>query len=103
MPRGPYPYLQPSVNTTGAQKPQGKVWKAPIPEHGLPVLIKFMARFLLKYDTPYLANLLIAGNKIVRNFTTFGGDMQGKRDMCMYRILAISMNHNFDLYYSQAK
>ena len=53
-----------------------------------------MARFLQKYATPYFAKLLIAGNKTVRGFPRYGGNLQGKRDMCMQHILEKFMNPN---------
>ena len=103
MPRVPYPYPMPSVNTTGSQTPKGGGWKAPSPEHFHPVFIKFMARFLQKYATHFFAKVLIAGNKTVRGFPKFGGNIQVKRDMCMHYILAKYMNPNFAIYHAQAQ
>ena len=39
------------------QNTQGKGWQVQNTEHRHPVLIKFMARFLQKYATPYFAKL----------------------------------------------
>ena len=68
--------------------PQGQGLQATNQEHHHPVLIKFMARFLQKYATSYFAKLLIAGNKTVRDLPKYGGNLHGKRDMCMHHILA---------------
>ena len=87
MSKGPDPYSPPTGNGIRDQRPQGKGWQAPNPEHRHPVFIKFMARFLKKYATPYFAKLLIAGNRTVRDLTKYGGNLQGKRDMCMHYIL----------------
>ena len=42
-----------------------------------------MAKLLQKYSTPYFAKVLIAGNKTVENLPKYGGNLQGKREMCM--------------------
>ena len=101
--RGPDPYSQPSGNVTGAQTPQGRGWQAPILEHCHPVFIKFMARFLQKYSTPYLEKLLISVNKTVRDLPKFGGNIQGKRYIYMHHILAKCINPNFNFYHVQEK
>ena len=50
----------------GIKNPQGKGRKAQESEHRHPGIIKFMAKFLQKYTTPYFAKVLIAGNKTVK-------------------------------------
>ena len=62
-----------------------------------------MARFLQNYATPYFEKLLITGNKIVRNLPKYGGNLNGKRDMCMHHIWGKCMNPNFLFYHAQAK
>ena len=62
-----------------------------------------MERFLQKYSTPYFTKVLIVGNKKVRDYPKFGGNMQGKRDICMQHILAKYMNPNFYFYHAQTK
>ena len=88
--------FRPLLNTSkkGVQNPQGKRWQAQNPEHRHPVLIKFMARFLQKYATPYFEKLLIAGKKTVRYLPKYGGNLHGKRNMCMLHILEKFMNPN---------
>ena len=76
------------------QNPQGKKWQAQNLEHRHPVLIKFMARFLQKYATPYFAKLLITGNKTVGDLPKYWGKLQGKRDMRMKHILEKCTNPN---------
>ena len=71
--RGLDHYAQPSVNLTRAQTPQGMVCQELFLEHSHPFFIKFMARFLQKYLTPYFAKVLIAGNKTVPDLPEFGG------------------------------
>ena len=91
IPKGPDSYPPPTVNGIRYQKPQGKGLQAKIPEHCYPVFIKFMARLLKKYATPYFEKLLVVGNKT----------LQGKRDMCIHHILKESMNPNCDFYHAQ--
>ena len=92
IPKGPDSYPPPTVNGIRNQKPQGKGLQATIPEHCYPVFIKFMARLLKKYATPYFEKLLVVGNKT----------LQGKRDMCIHHILGKFMNHNCAFYQAQA-
>ena len=73
------------------------------PEHRHPVLIKFMARFLQKYATPYFAKVLIAGNKTMRDLPKYEGNLHVKRDMCMHHILEKCMSPNCSFYNAQAK
>ena len=87
MPKVPEPYSPPTGNLIRYQKPQVKVWQAPNPEHRHPVFIEFMVRFLQKYATHYFAKVLILGNKTVRDLPKYGGNFQGKRDMCMHHTL----------------
>ena len=94
IPKGPDPYSSPTVNGIIDQKPQGKGWQAPNPEHCHSVFIKFMARFLQTYSTPYFAKVLIAGHKTVRYLPKYWGNLQGKIYMCMYYILEKCMNPN---------
>ena len=58
----------PLFNTSkkGNSKSTREKWQAQNLEHRHPVLIKFTARFLQKYATPYFAKVLIAGNKKVK-------------------------------------
>ena len=44
----------------GIKNSQGKGWRAQNPEYRHPVLVKFMAKPLQKYFTPYFAKVLIA-------------------------------------------
>ena len=55
-----------------------------------------------KYATPYFTKVLIAGNKIVRDLPKYGGNLQGKRDICMHHILAKIMNPNCNFYHAQS-
>ena len=87
MPKGLDPYSPPTENGIRYQKPQGKGWQVSNPEHCHPVSIKFKARYLQKYATPYFSKVLIVGNKTVRYFPKYGGNLQGERDMCMHHIL----------------
>ena len=91
-PTGLDPYSTQAIK--GIQNPQGKGWQAQNVEHRHSVLIKFTARFLQKYATPYFAKLLITGNKTVRDLPKYGGNLHSKRDMCMYHILEKFMNPN---------
>ena len=59
-----------------------------------PVLVKFMAKLLQKYSTPYFAKVLVAGNKIMKYLQKYGGNLHGKRDMCMHHILEIFRKPN---------
>ena len=43
----------------GMQNLQGKGWQAQKPEHRHPVVVKFMAKLLQKYCTPYFSKVLI--------------------------------------------
>ena len=51
-----YPYL--TQARKGIPNLQGKGWQKKNPEHRHPVLVKFMAKFLQKYSTPYFAGTL---------------------------------------------
>ena len=95
------PYLTQAIKRM--QNSQEKGWQAQNPEHRHPVLIKFMARFLQKYSIPYFAKLLIAGNKTVKCLPKYGGNLHGKRDMCMNHILEKYRNPNLPFYHAQAK
>ena len=97
-PTGLDPY--PTQAKKGIKNPQGKGWQAKNPEHRHPVLIKFMARFLQKYATPYFAKLLISGNKTVRDLPKYGGNLHSKRDICMHHILAKCMKPNCSFYHA---
>ena len=92
MPTGLDPYSKQARNGTKDQNPQGKGCQAQNPEHRHPVPIKFMARFLQKYATPYFVKLLITGNKTVGDLPKYGVNLHSKRDMCMYHILEKCMN-----------
>ena len=74
---------------------QGKGWQIQNPEHRHPLLVNFMANFLQKYSTPYFAKVMVAGNKTTKDFPKYGGNLHGKRDMCMHHIFAKSRNPNF--------
>ena len=87
----------------GIQNLQGKVWGTQNPEHRHPVLVKFMAKFLQKYSTPYFSKVLVAGNKTTKYLPKYGGNLYGKRDMCMHRILEKCRNPNFSFYHAQGK
>ena len=87
----------------GIKNSQGKGWQTKNPEHRHTFLVKFMAKFLHKYSTPYFAKVLIAGNKTTKFFPKYGGNLQGKRDMCMHHILEKSRNINCSFYHAQAK
>ena len=71
----------------GIQNLQGKGWQTQNTEYLHPVLVKFMAKILRKYSILYLEKVLVAGNKTMKYFPKFGGDLHGKRDMCMHHIL----------------
>ena len=90
MPKGSYPYSPPNGNGTRDKIPNSKGWQLPNPEHRHIVFIKFMAKFLQKYATPYFTKVLMAGNKTVRDFPKYGGNLQWKRDMCMHHFLGNS-------------
>ena len=92
-----------TLNSTGSQTTQGRVWQAPSPEHFHLVFIKFMAKFLQKFATPYFLKVLIVSNKTMRDLPKFWGNLQGKRDMCMHHILAKIINHNCAFYHAQEK
>ena len=62
-----------------------------------------MAKFLQKYSTPYLAKVLVAGNKTTKYFPKYGKKLHGKRDMCMHHILEKCRNPNCSLYHVKAK
>ena len=87
----------------GIQNSQGKGWQGQNLEHRHPVLIKFMAKSLQKYSTPYFAKVLIAGNKTVKDLPKYGGNLHGKREMCMHHILETCRNPNCSFYHAQAK
>ena len=85
------------------QHSQNKEWQAQNPEHRHPVLVKFMPKFLQKYSTPYFEKVLIAGNKTTKYLRKYGGNLHGKRGMCMHHILEKCRNLNFLFYHAQAK
>ena len=87
----------------GIQNLQGNGWQTQNTEHRHPVLIKFMAKFLQKYSTPYFAKVLVAGNKTTKYLPKYGGNLHGKRDMCMYHILEKCRNPNCSFYHAQEK
>ena len=87
----------------GIQNSQEKGWQEQNPEHRHLVLIKFMAKFLQKYATPYFEKMLIAGNKTLKYLAKYGGNLHGKRDMCMHHILEKCRNPNFSFYHAQEK
>ena len=87
----------------GIKNLQGKGCQAQNPEHRHPVLVKFMAKFLQKYSTPYFAKVLVTGNKKTKDLPKYGGNLHGKRDMCMHHILEKCRNPNFSFYHAQAK
>ena len=62
-----------------------------------------MARFLQKYATPYFEKVLIARNKTGQDLPKYGGNLQGKRDMCMHHIIENSVKPNLDLYQCTSK
>ena len=102
-PTGTNPYSTQAGNGTRYQIPQGNGWQAQNPEHHHKVIINYMARFLEKYAIPYFSKLLIAGNKTVRNLPKYGGNLQGKRDICVHHILEKCMKPNCYLYHAQEK
>ena len=79
----------------GIQNLQGNGWQTQNPEQRHPVLVKFMAKFLQKYSTPYFSKVMVAGNKTTKYFPKYGGNLHGKRDMCMHQIMAKCRNPNF--------
>ena len=85
------------------QNLQGKGWQTQNTEHRHPVLVKFMEKFLQKYSTPYFAKVLVAGNKTTKDLPKCGGNLHGKRYMCMHRILEKCRKPNFLFYHAQAK
>ena len=87
----------------GIQHLQGKGWQTQNQEHRHPVLIKFMAKFLKKYSTPYFVKVLVARNKTTKYLPKYGGNLHGKRDICMHHILEKCRNPNFSFYHAQAK
>ena len=62
-----------------------------------------MTKFLQKYSTPYFVKVLVAGNKTTKYLSKYGGNLHGKRDMCMYHILEKHRNPNCSFYHVQAK
>ena len=52
---------------------QGKEWQTQNPEHNHPVLVKFMAKFLQKYSTPYFERVLVAWNKTTKELPQYMG------------------------------
>ena len=46
-----------------------------------------------KNSTPHFAKVLIAVNKTTKDMTKYGGNLHGKRDMCMDHILENSETH----------
>jgi len=93
-PQGQDPF-SPPVSSGQATKPlQGKGWVPPSPDPRHPFFINFMGKFLQRYGTPYFTKVLIAGNKKVGNLPRYGGNMQGKRDVCYHHLLAKCTNQN---------
>ena len=70
----------------GIKNLQGKGWQIQNQEHRHPVLVKFMAKFLQKYSSPYFEKVLVARNKTTKGLPKYGGNLHGKRDMCMHHI-----------------
>ena len=87
----------------GMQNLQEGGWQTQNPEHFHPLLVKFMTKFLQKYSTPYFAKLLFAGNKTTKYLSKYGGNLHGKRDMCMHHILEKCRNPNCLFYHEQEK
>ena len=87
----------------GIQNLQEKGWKTQNPEHRHQALVKFMAKFLQKYPTPYFAKVLVAENKTTKYFPKYGGNLHGKREMYMNHILEKCRNPNFSFYHAQAR
>ena len=54
-----------------------------------------------KNSTPYFAKVLVAGNKTTKDLPKYGGNLHGKRDMCMHQILAKFRNPNCSFYHAQ--
>ena len=79
---------------------QGKGWQTQNPEHRHLVLLKFMTNFLQKYSAPYFAKVLVAGNRTTKYLPKYGGNLHGKRDMCMHQILEKCRNPNFLFYHA---
>ena len=98
-------YLEPysTQSRKGIQNLQGKGWQTQNPEHRHLVLLKFMTKFLQKYPTPYFAKVLVAGDKTTKDLEKYGGNLHGKRDMCMHHILEKCRNPNCSFYHAQAK
>ena len=67
----------------GIQHLQGKGWQTQNPEHRHPVLVKFMAKILQKYSTPYFEKVLVSRNRTTKDLPKYGGKLHGKREMCM--------------------
>ena len=63
----------------GIQNLQGKGWQTKNTEHLHPVLIKFMAKFLQKYSTPYFAKILVAGKETMKDLPKYGVNLHGNR------------------------
>ena len=53
------------------QTSQGKGWQVQNSEHSHPVLVKFMSKLLQKYSTHYLAKVLVAGNKTIKDLPKY--------------------------------
>ena len=87
----------------GIQNLRGKRWQTQNSEHRHPVLVKFMAKFLQTYSTPYFEKVLVAGNKTTKDLPKYGRNLHGKRDMCMHHILEKCRNPNFSFYHAQKK
>ena len=73
------------------------------PEHRHPVLVKFMAKFFQKQPTPYFAKVLVAVNKTTKDFPKYGGNLNGKREMCINHIMKKYRKTNCMFYHAQAK
>ena len=95
----PYPIQE----IKGIKHLQGNRWQTQNPEHRHPVLVKFMAKFLQKHSTPYFSKVPVAGNKTTKYLPKYGGNLHGKRDMCMHVILEKCRNPNCSFYHAQAK
>ena len=87
----------------GVKNLQGKGWQTKNLEHHHPVLIKLMEKLVQKYSTPYFAKVLVAGNKATKYLPKYGGNLHGKRGMCMHHILEKNRNPNCSFYHAHTK
>ena len=67
------------------------------------MLNKFMAKFLQKYSSRYLAKVLVAGDKTTKDLPKYARNLHGKRDMCMHHILEKCRKPNFSFDHAQSK